>query len=342
MLFAPSARALQKTPAPFLVMLMDLWRSRHFLFAGCVMGFCCALVFIMVAVPYRQAHMVLIPASSLESAGRSLAGVSEGGAIMPSETSGPSASQNFQQFQAMTHGAAVASLLLRSSDMMHGISSEKSTRFSKPEGGWTPEKLAEYIEKRVLFSSVGETPMREMAYRHPDPKFAAAFLARLHTVTDSLIRYNVRKAVEGRIAYLQDALSRTMNPDHRRAVTALLMEQERLKMLVSIDQPYAATIVEPAFFSSKPVWPDKALVFSVFCGAGLFLGFMMFQIREALRVSVVRTPSLPAQRFEAPQTMKTRLEGFRPWHKTKGENNNQRPLTGGRSNKPDSSSDAAE
>lgn len=107
-----------------------------------------------------------------------------------------------------------------------------------------------------------------------------AFLHRLHNVTDGLIRHGMRKDVNERIAYLNTAISETMNPDHRRAMTDLLMEQERLKMLVSIDQPYAASVVVPAAHSVKPVWPDTVLVYVSFIAVGAFLGFVVFSLRK--------------------------------------------------------------
>ena len=105
-------------------------------------------------------------------------------------------------------------------------------------------------------------------------------IGRIHRVSDEIIRRRILYEVNGRVAYLNTALSATVNPDHRRNLTSLLIEQERLKMLVSLDQPYAATIVERPFVSSKPRWPDPYIIYAVFLFVGLLLGFIVYGLRH--------------------------------------------------------------
>jgi len=114
------------------------------------------------------------------------------------------------------------------------------------------------------------------------------------------------------------------------------MEQERLKMLVSIDQPYTAAIIEPAFVSSKTLWPDAALVVTALCLLGGFSGFTLFQLRIALSS---QTPVQTRAATTNPERLKEKLDGLRGWHAPRGENNNQRPLT---KKKPFLPPDAAE
>ena len=155
---------------------------------------------------------------------------------------------------------------------------------------------------------------------------------RLHETADGLIQYGLRKEVNERIAYLQKAMAEVRNPDHRRALTDLLMEQERLKMMVSIDQPYAAAMVEPSAISATPAWPDTTLVFLAFGVAGAFLGFIVFSIAQAF-----------SQTTDARGMV--RRQALQNWIRRDSENNNQRPLTGRKAKKKAdgfSSKDAAE
>lgn len=52
-------------------------------------------------------------------------------------------------------------------------------------------------------------------------------------------------------------------------------------MLVSIDQPYAADIVENAASSSRPLWPDIPLAAVLLVLAGMALGFAAFGLKHS-------------------------------------------------------------
>lgn len=86
-----------------------------------------------------------------------------------------------------------------------------------------------------------------------------------------------------------------MNPEHRRALTNLLMEQERVKMLVSIDQSYTATIVEPAANLPKPSWPKPLLILPIFMMIGAVLGFVLHGVLLLARQKKSTTPPLMMQ-----------------------------------------------
>lgn len=287
----------------------DAWRGRFHIFSGLFLGGLIAFFLLVLAVPHGGAQMVIAPAlpidlivSSQSSSGSDLGLAAQKGAAV---------NQNFERFQTVASGAAAASLLLRSEEIVRGLSKDRAFRFSKPESGWNSAKLAEYIGRRVSFDPIGETSLRRMRYMHPDREFAAVFLQRLHSIADGLIRYNTRREVNGRIDYLRGELEKTRNPEHRRALADLLMEQERLRMLVSIDQPYAAVVVEPAFVVSGLRWPDAALIFPVFACAGALAGFAVFSLR---RPSVSRMQTvMPSERLRgvrrAPRAVEQNNDG---------------------------------
>ncbi len=253
----------------------EVWAARVFVLAGILVGVIAAFITIALAVPHNRGQMTLAPASPMNMAASRSA--SQSGSVAPAESVTNDVS--FTRFEASYKGAGVAGLLLRDPEITAGLAKDKAFKFSKAEGNWTPEKLAEYIRQRVDVDPVGETRLRTYSYLHPDKEFAVMFLRRLHNITDGLIRHGLRKDVNERITYLNKSLSETMNPEHRRAMTDLLMEQERLKMLVSIDQPYAASVVVPAAGSVKARWPDPVLMYSSFMLVGAFLGFVVFGLR---------------------------------------------------------------
>ena len=255
-------------------LMREIWAGRSFVLGGLLVGLVCALGFMALAVPHSEAQVVLAPANPMNMSSAHKGQGNNNDVVLSREN------LSFARFEASFKGAAVAGLLLRDPEITAGLQKDRAFQFLRTERGWSPEKLAEYISERVVVDPVGETPLRTLSYLHPDQDFAVTFLHRLHHVTDGLIRHGMRKDVNERIAYLNTAIAETMNPDHRRAMTDLLMEQERLKMLVSIDQPYAASVVVPAAHSVKPAWPDAVLVYVSFIAVGAFLGFVVFSLRK--------------------------------------------------------------
>ena len=100
-------------------------------------------------------------------------------------------------------------------------------------------------------------------------------------MTDRLIRDSVQAAATERAAYLDAKIQEARHPEHRKTLTELLLEQERLLMLASIDQPYAASVIEPASKHYKPQWPDAFMLFAAFGLIGGFIGFIAFGLRRS-------------------------------------------------------------
>lgn len=181
-------------------------------------------------------------------------------------------STDFYRFVQTSRGPSVADILLKDDNILKTL----------PDGAIeNAASLSDYNMRRVDIQPVGATPLRKLTYYHPDREFAAIYLRKLHLVADQLIRRDRRRMAQARIDYLSTALTRTSNPDHRRVITGLLMQQEHILMLANLDEPYAAIIVEPAFASAKPVWPDIPLTFGGLALIGAFCGFAVHALRKA-------------------------------------------------------------
>ncbi|MEM7650723.1 MAG: hypothetical protein AAF204_01415 [Pseudomonadota bacterium] len=311
--------------------LQNLWAGRLFLIIGAVLGALSGFVFIAAAVPHVRADMILAPASPMNLAA-SINTTQQAYGRPASQTQGMShdTGDAFTRFQVSYKGPAVAALLLRDPAITQGLSQDRAFTFSKAEEGWTVEKLSEYIEKRVKIDPVGETALREFSYFHPNRDFAVMFLQRLHNVADGLIRHGMRKDVNERIAYLNAAIGETLNPDNRRIITELLMEQERLKMLVSIDQPYAASVVVPSSASVKTRWPDAALVYTLFTALGALVGYLAFSLAQMRQRGVFADLDLlkvKQQEWFFPESGNSN-EPPQKHKETQNEKKKRKPLTG--------------
>ncbi len=253
----------------------DIIRAGAWVTCGIVAATFCAVAFIFLATPYYTARMIVSPAAAMSGSGDSApAGSSYAGSGYQAQRGGFNGEGEFVRFENMLAGPSAAAKLLQDEKILRGLSFDKNFGFSGAEAGWTAEKLAEYIDRRVRVEPIGGTLLRRLVYLHPNPEFGVYFLHRLHRAVDDMIRTKVRDDAAERVSYLQRASEETANPDHRRALTILLLEQERLRMLASIDQPYAAAIVEPPASSSQPQWPDALLIVPVLMFAGALLGFL--------------------------------------------------------------------
>jgi LPS O-antigen subunit length determinant protein (WzzB/FepE family) len=291
----------------------DLWQAKAFISLGVFAGILAAAVFIFTAVPHYRAQIIVSPASPMNGADVSALLADEDMVAIRSlvQRVGVANSADFTRFENTYSGPSVAALMLKDTRIPEGVAADRNFSFSQNPETDSAEKLAAYIDKRVKLEPVGATALRRLVYMHPDRAFATYFLHRLHRTTDELIRQKLRQEAEQRIRHLQQAITETVNPEHRRNLTSLLMEQERLRMLVSIETPYAASVVEPAAAEIKAGWPATSLVFPAFMLAGAVVGFALAGLFPG------RTESVSARR----------------WFRTDSRNNNQkqqraaRPLT---------------
>ena len=142
------------------------------------------------------------------------------------------------------------------------------------------EFLAAYLDREIKIEPLGATPLRRISYSHPDPEFAVALLRKIHLVADQMIRRDRRRQSQNRIDYLKQSLARTDNLEHRKVITNLLMQQEHIQMLANLNEDYAAIVVEPAFSTPKPNWPNYYAVWFIATLMGLFLGYVVWSFRH--------------------------------------------------------------
>jgi len=189
------------------------------------------------------------------------------------------ASTDFYRFIHTLRGTAVAEILIKDDSVLKNIN-----KVADPDI-ITAEELSVYLKQKMNVNPLGATSLRRLHYSHPDKEFAAALLRKLHLVADQMIRRDRRRQSQSRIEYLQNALRRTTNPDHRKGITNLLMQQEHIQMLANLDEAYAAIIVEPASTYPKPIWPNKPLIYLVFSFIGLMLGYSIWCLRQSSKAS---------------------------------------------------------
>ena len=256
----------------------DIWAAKFpMLFFG-VVFLIGAFIFQSLAQPFYRAEMILSPVVPIT-------GMVD---IKPTQHEGTIAAGRgvvtndltFLRFENSFHGATVAKSLLQYKDVRDALAFDRAFEFSESQTAWTPEKLSAYLKDRVTIEPVSGTPLRRIVYYHPDSEFSKRFLGLIHHVADSQIRQSVMRDVQERVGYLMTSIEKTTQKEQRRVLTDILMAQERLRMFVSLDQPFAAAIVEPPSASEKPSWPDPYLIYPISLLAGFLLGFLFYGFKR--------------------------------------------------------------
>lgn len=249
--------------ATFTDFLGDLWRARLHLLVGGVAGLLGALQFLFMAVPHTRAMMIVAPATvsaTVDAQGTDVA---------------------FDRFEATLRGPSVAASIFADQSLRDGVAADRRWRIGKAVPVDSAADIASYLEKHVEILPVGSTLLRRVRYAHPDARFAVTLLAALGTAADSAIRDDVRTQVTQRAAYLQNTLSQTTNPDYRRHLTDLLNDEQKARLDLAQDRPYAAILAEAPAAEGRPHWPRAGFVLPVMVMMGLFFGFALFNLRRS-------------------------------------------------------------
>lgn len=253
--------------------LSDFWQAKFYMLAGGLI--CCLLAFIYIlqATPKYKATMIVAPADGYALGDYASKIEYDRIAALPfwRPTDQEGASTDFYRFIYTLRGPASSNILIKDTHLMTGLNKTRKDKIQ------TPEELSEYLSKTLRVDPLGATPLRKIIYHHQDPEFASALLRKIHLVADQMIRRDRRRQSQSRIEYLENSLKGTVNPDHRKGITNLLMQQEHIKMLADLDEAYAAIVVEPASATSKAVWPHKPLIFFIAVAIGAGLGLLIWQ-----------------------------------------------------------------
>lgn len=261
----------------------DSWAARVYIFIGAIIGLMFAVLFLIIITPRHTATMTIAPAER--------AGGTDIRALFPENSSfavkylvdsiGTGESTDFMRFEHILLGPTVAKKLLEDDKayIVDGIREGKQMLFMDGPQISSARQLSHYMKNNIAVEPVGATPMRQLVYLHPDPEFAVNFLEKIYAAADDIIKSDIREQAIKRDAYFREALTTEENPEHREALTSLLMEQEHVLTMLAMDEPFAATVAEAASTGIKPDWPPYPVVIGVFMFAGMFWNYARFHKR---------------------------------------------------------------
>lgn len=164
----------------------------------------------------------------------------------------------------------------------------------------TPRMLAEYLDKELTISAVETSGMQRVEFSHRDPRFAADLLRWLHEEGDGVIREEREARTSRQIDYIETKLQVIAAADHRRSLVQLLLDQEKQMMMIQVDLPFAARIIEPPNVSDDPTFPRPPLFIALAVVIGVLLGVLMVFLWTAMkRRPEAEMPDAPSTREAA-------------------------------------------
>jgi len=263
-------------------LILRLWWHKWPLLVGGLTGLVIAVVFLMTVTPMYRARMIVAPADGYALGDYASSPSSRDQSITlpfwrPAE--GENVSTDFHRFMYTLTGPSASAVLLKDDTILKGLDAEGG----QVRLDWNPSLLSAYLVRRVRIEPMGASPLRRLSYSHQDPKIAAEMLRKIHLVSDQMIRRDRRRHAQNRIDYLKKSLTQTMDPDHRKGITNLLMQQEHVQMLANLDEAYAAIVVEPASSSPRPEWPKGQYILPAFILIGMVLGYLAATVRVSRR-----------------------------------------------------------
>lgn len=144
-----------------------------------------------------------------------------------------------------------------------------------PQWEWQPPdaaRLQAAIATLVTVQQSVRTPVVKIGMDYPDPKFATAFLQKLHLTVDAYLREQQTARTRGNIAYLEEKLRTVTLAEQRASLVQMLTEQERQAMLAYGNAPYAADPFDAPTASLAPTRPRPVPLLIGAGVAGAILG----------------------------------------------------------------------
>ena len=135
--------------------------------------------------------------------------------------------------------------------------------------------FAGWLHPRVAIRRVGETAMYEVSFRHTDRDVALGLLQRLFDRTDRLLRQEAKRRVDIQIEHLNRQMQRTDLASHRQGMAELLARELQTSLMLGVDLPFAADMIESPQALTVADWPAPLPIAGVGILAGGCLAFAL-------------------------------------------------------------------
>jgi Chain length determinant protein len=148
---------------------------------------------------------------------------------------------------------------------------------------WRPPgapELQKYLTDKLKVVEDKTSPTLVISISTDDPRNGQRLLRTLHTSVNGVLRRRTLERADGYIAYLSSQLSTLTLVEHRTAIGAILLDQEKNRMLAKSNLDYAAEMFDPPTPSLRPTKPLPFLTLGLALILGCVTGLMVAFVRD--------------------------------------------------------------
>jgi uncharacterized protein involved in exopolysaccharide biosynthesis len=147
------------------------------------------------------------------------------------------------------------------------------------------QAVAEFLRKNLTQEQDRDSPITTLSLDATDAEVARQTLGYLHQYSDDRIKQAIYQQTQSKLEYLQRRLQNVTVNDYRQTLIGLILDQEKILMLIQPNLPFAAEALEPPEILSEPTSPKKARILAVAALLGLVLGtFFAYRLDRRRRV----------------------------------------------------------
>jgi uncharacterized protein involved in exopolysaccharide biosynthesis len=209
----------------------------------------------------------------------------------------------FARFSKQLTSVNTASALKEHAGLVESLMSLRwndQKKFWEPDSFLTPVKayvgldtdvdtsaqaVAEFLRKNLTQEQDRDSPITTLSLDATDAEVARRTLGYLHQYSDDRIKQAIYQQTQSKLEYLQRRLQSVTVNDYRQTLIGLILDQEKILMLIQPNLPFAAEALEPPEILSEPTSPKKARILAVAALLGLVLGtFFAYRLDRRRRV----------------------------------------------------------
>ncbi|MGK9233115.1 hypothetical protein KXS07_15790 [Inquilinus limosus] len=134
------------------------------------------------------------------------------------------------------------------------------------------QAVAEFLRRNLNQEQDRDSPITTLSIDAEDAEVARQTLGYLHRYSDDQIKQAIYQQTQSKLEYLQRRLQNVTVNDYRQTLIGLILDQEKILMLIQPNLPFAAEALEEPEVLSEPTSPRKGRILALAGLLGLLLG----------------------------------------------------------------------
>lgn len=137
------------------------------------------------------------------------------------------------------------------------------------------QAVAEFLRKNLNQEQDRDSPITTLSLDATDAEVARQTLGYLHRYSDDQIKQAIYQQTQSKLEYLQRRLQNVTVNDYRQTLIGLILDQEKILMLIQPNLPFAAEALEQPEVLSEPSSPKKIRILALAGLLGLLAGMVI-------------------------------------------------------------------